>query len=226
MAMIDYGAILKVNDKFINKNLDDFLMKESDMGYEPKNKDIGGFVIAGDENFCLTFYKGCCEVYHNEKLINQIFASPFLSETIFNGDLPKVKIEHLDKEKQPWSDYEIITWREYIRYQLFYNYDLDDIIGNIDCVEYLTDKMLEDIKNHYPKHNMKYLRRLKQEIRDKYKCDSYTGRWKATWKFKVNKYEVIFGYGIDKDRRVWNRIKYDAYDFTDYEREVINEWFK
>lgn len=156
MAIIDYGAILKVNGKFINKNKDLF-MEQTDMGYEPQNEDVG-FVTTGDKNFLLSFFATNVYIYHNDKMIGWIHESPFISETIFNGDnLPNVKIEHLDKNK--------------------------------------------------------YLKK-------------YTPRWKATWDYKDNHYEVIFGMGIDPNEKVWKRIKYNCYDFTDIEREIIDAWFK
>lgn len=195
MAMVDYGAILKVNGKFINKN-----------------KNIGGFVIVGDKDFLLTFYKYSCYIYHNEKVISYTHEMPFNGMVIYNENLPSVKIEHLDKERQPWKS-ELFTWREYVDIHLFYANDL-------------TEKDLKDIKNRYHKHYIKYLRRLKDKKRIDSQYKNYTPRWKATWDYKDNHYEVIFGAGIDPNEKVWNIIKNKAYDFTDYERKIIDEWFK
>ena len=72
MSAIDYGALLRVNGKFINKN-DDLFSYCSDTGYvcdkatyysdyEKKEIEIdimgNYYVYAGDENFLLCFYKG------------------------------------------------------------------------------------------------------------------------------------------------------------------------
>ena len=52
-----------------------------------------------------------------------------------------------------------------------------------------------------------------------------SSRWLATWDYNGNHYEVIFGYGIDPNKDVWNRIKLDSYDFSDVERQIIDGWF-
>lgn len=44
--------------------------------------------------------------------------------------------------------------------------------------------------------------------------------------FGEDKYEVIYGYGIDPSEEVWNRIKNTSYDFSDKERALIDSWFK
>ena len=46
----------------------------------------------------------------------------------------------------------------------------------------------------------------------------------AEWDYKGKHYEVIFGYGIDADKEVWDDTKH-RYDFSDVERKVIDEWF-
>lgn len=160
MALIDYGAILRVNGKFINKNCDLF-MHSSDTGYvceqalhpngEMIDIDKEFYVYAGDENFMLCFYKGLFYVISHNKIILAKWNILFMSETFYFDGLPSVNVERLDNKTQ---------------------------------------------------------------------------RWLATWIHNGNKYEVIFGYGIDPDEEVWNRIKFDGYKFTDIEREIIDEWFK
>lgn len=44
--------------------------------------------------------------------------------------------------------------------------------------------------------------------------------------FGKDKYEVIYGYGIDPQEHVWDRIKNTSYDFSDKERALIDSWFK
>ena len=209
MALIDYGALLKVNGKFINKNKNLF-MTQTDMGYKPK-KDIDRYVIAGDEDFLLSFYKCSCYIYHNEKLIGWTHHSPFISETIYNGDnLPNVKIEHLDKENRiPYVVAD--SWSEFMLCR--------GILLN-------NEEEIKISKSKHPKMYKKYLRYLDSIKRCNRNNQYYTQRWKATWDYKDNHYEVIFGVGIDPNEKVWNNIKYDGYDFTDIERNIIDKWFK
>ena len=205
MALIDYGALLKVNGKFINKNSDLF-MSCSDTGYVCKDVEyldgakgyIDGnyFVYAGDENFLIAFYKGIFCVVHNNKIIYSDCNSTFISETLYFEGLPTLKIEHLDKElineyPDPPDEYDIEWYYE--RY------------GK-------------------KKSQLKLYRLAKSRNRIAYKVRTF--RWLATWEYKGKKYEVIFGEGIDTNENVWNDIKYDHYGFTDVEREIINSWFE
>ena len=102
MAILEYGALLKINGKFINKNMDLF-MDCSDTGYicekatyYDKNikKDrevfIDGmfYVYAGDENFMLCFSKAGFSVISHNKIIGSVVFSQFLSETFYFDGLP------------------------------------------------------------------------------------------------------------------------------------------
>lgn len=209
MAFIDYGALLRVNGKFINKNSNLF-MDCSDTGYicdkatyfdtyENKERDahIKGnyYVYAGDENFLLCFYKGYFYVIHNNKIIHAISYNKFLSEIFYFDNLPSIKVEHLNK----------------------------------NFIKKYYDKPNEDDKkwlfNYYGKK--RGLLKLKNWIKNSRKYyKELTSRWKATWDYNGSHYEVIYGYGIDPDEKVWNDIKFDHYEFTDVEREIIDEWFK
>lgn len=225
MAMIDYGAILKVNGKFINKNNEDLFMKCSDTGYVCKKAsynydgkeyeiDIDGnfFVYAGDENFLLCFYKSTAYAIHNNKVVKSIGNNPFLSETFYIDNLPSVTIEHLDKNTYIEPIESLKTWENYVK---------ENWIG-------ATGKeKLSELENGYKEYKW-FQKRLKYIGRCNRRKDGYkykTQRWKATWDYNGNKYEVIFGYGIDSNEKVWNDIKFDYYGFTDIEREVIDKWF-
>ena len=106
MSFIDWGAILRVDGKFINKNKDLF-MNCSDTGYicekaeypDGTVRDISGnyFVYAGDENFLIVFYKGIFHVIHNNKINYSDWNISFNSETFYFEGLPTLKVEHLDK---------------------------------------------------------------------------------------------------------------------------------
>lgn len=223
MAMIDYGAILKVNGKFINKN--NLFMDSSDTGYicekalynydgKEHEIDIDGnfFVYAGDKNFLLCFYKSMVYVIHNNKVIRSIWNDTFLSETFYFDNFPSVTIEHLDKNTYSKKIESIGTWEDYVK---------ENWIG-------ATGKeKLSELKNGR-KHYKWFHKRLKQIGRYNKRKEEYkykTQRWKATWEYNGNKYEVIFGYGIDSNEEVWNNCKYD-YGFTDIEVKIIDKWFE
>ena len=50
-------------------------------------------------------------------------------------------------------------------------------------------------------------------------------RFIAEWDYNGHHYEVIFGYGIDNDEEVWNKIKNDSYGFRQDEIAIIDSWF-
>lgn len=210
MAFIDYGALLRVNGKFLNKN-DDLFVKSSDTGYvcdkatyysDSEKKvieiDIMGnyYVYAGDENFLLCFYKGYFYVISNNKIIHTVSYNPFISETFYLDGYPSIKVESLDKTIR----------REYCalpdEYDRKYFYE-----------RYGKKKGQVRINRICKRHNKSFY-------------NTRSSRWLATWDYNGNHYEVIFGYGIDPVESVWNRIKFDHYDFSDVERKIIDEWFK
>lgn len=206
MALIDYGAILRVAGKFINK--DEFFMKSSDTGYtcekatdeEGYTYDIQGnyFVYAGDENFMLVFYKNIVHWVSHDRILHSVAGTGFASETFFVSGCPDVTIEHLDKQKYPDT-----TWL-----------DLD----NYDDILYFYGKRYADKwKSRRIKRNLRY-------IRNKSTWD-WSNRFLAKWEYDGRKYECIFGYGIDPQEEVWRSIRNDGYDFSDTERDIIDSWF-
>lgn len=209
MAVIDYGALLRVDGKFINKNKDLF-METSDTGYTPPEKIQDYFVYAGDKNLLLAFYKGIIAAVKGEVYLFNIYNSPFISQTV-KVENTEVKISHLDSMIycDNWFKNEIIPWKEHVKRSW---------IGATGK-EKLSD--LENGKREF----VKYRRRLKKAIR--FKGYHYrTNRWIAEWNHAGRHYEVIFGYGIDPDEDVWNHIKNDKnYGFTNVEIETINQWF-
>lgn len=227
MAYIDYGSILKVNGKFINKN-GDLFMESSDTGYicdratyfdeyagREDVMDVAGnyYVYAGDEKFMLCFYKGTVHVISNNRLICSRWNIPFVSETIYLDGFPSIKIEYLDKNMHVYPVESVGTWKEYVKE------NWRGATGN----EKISD--LQDGHKRY-KRFQKMLRKNAREKKNPSKWYKYrTNRYLATWEYNGNKYEVIFGYGIDPSEKVWNDIKNDSYDFTDTEREIIDKWF-
>ena len=96
MAMIDYGAILRVDGKIVN--LDQMFMDCADTGYicqqaydekhkqtiniQPIDIQHNYFVYAGDENFLLAFYKEWFYVIHQNKIIGSYWHRQFVAESL------------------------------------------------------------------------------------------------------------------------------------------------
>lgn len=218
MAVIDYGALLKVNGEFINKNCNLF-MNNSNTGYilekakyadtsiYDKEININGnfYVYAGDKDLLLTFYKWYLYVISNEKIIKVISDNPFISEEFYINGV-NIKVSHLEPDIQVEVS-NIVTWEDYIKENWI------DATGH---------EKLNELKNGIREYKS-FLRRVKASRRRVYKYR--TNRWITEWEHNGNKYEVIFGDGIDPNAEVWNRIKKDSYGFTEREINIINEWF-
>ena len=229
IAFIDYGALLKVNGKFINKN-GDLFMDCSDTGYicdkatyfdEYQNKEteiyIAGdyYVYAGDKNFMLCFYKGLMRVISNNKQICSRWNIPFASETIYLDGFPSIHVQHLDKNIYTIPVESLGTWKDFVKQY---------------WIGATGDEKLSDLEYGYKRFKQfrKAAKKRARYRRSPKRYDRYrTGRWLATWEYNGNHYEVIFGYGIDPDEKIWERIKFDddGYEFTDVERNIIDSWF-
>lgn len=220
MAMIDYGALLRVNKKFINKDKNLF-MDSSNTGYilekaryvdtavYSKDVDINGnfYVYAGDKDLLLTFYKGIFYVISNGLILKTESNVPFISETFYIGDA-RIKVSHLDQAIQIEED-NMGTWKEYVKE------NWRGATGN---------EKLCDLENGLQQYKL-FLKRLKRKASKRSNYKYRTNRWLAEWEHNGNKYEIIFGYGIDPNEDVWNDIKHEAYGFTKREIEIIDRWF-
>ena len=126
MATINYGALLKVNGVFLNKDKDLF-MDASNTGYVlekaryadesiyDKEVDIQGnfYVYVGDEDFMLTFYKGYFYIISHGLIIGQLSYSPFISETLHIADID-IHVEHLDSDYKV-ETYSIGLWKDFVK---------------------------------------------------------------------------------------------------------------
>ena len=221
MAIIDYGALLRVNGKLVNRNID--FMEGSDTGYVcekavDKNEvehNIKGnyFVYAGDRECLLVFYKGICKVIQNEKVTHSFWEFPFLSETIFLSDDLHLTVSKLSKNKLISLLESNGTWENYVK----------------ENWKYATGKESLSELDRGLKYYKKFLKRGKRI----HYCNTHGGlyqyypyRFLAEWNYKGNHYEVIFGYGIDSDEEVWNEIKNKAYNFSKEEIKLIDSWFE
>lgn len=213
MAMIDYGAILRVDGKIVNHEM---FMEVSDTGYKPPEKvwypkyndydSVAGeyFVYAGDEDFLVCFYKSELFAVSKGEVVFSRWGNYFNSiteETFFLNNLPTITIAHLDKQMH-YDDY-------------------------LDLDEY-DRKMIDDDRKNNRKHHIRRWQRISKRIwrtrKESWRYD-YSHRFIATWEHKGRKYECIYGFGIDPNREVWDDIKYNSYDFSDNERDIIDMWF-
>ena len=217
MAAIDYGAMLRVNGKFINRNKNIFDEGVAYPGYIPKQAmykndkvDIKGnfFLYAGNEELLLAFWKTEIYVISHGEITNIIFHNPFLSETVFCKDT-KIQISHLDKKYQT-EEKTFETWSQYVK---------ENWIGATGNEK---DYELQDGKKRHKIHR-RWCKRQNRYSGFRY----LTSRYLAEWEHDGNHYEVIFGYGIDSQEEVWSAIKKgNVYDFTEIEKGIIDDWFK
>lgn len=220
MSMIDYGALLRVNGKLVNKNCNLF-MESSNTGYSlekaryadvsiyDKDVDIRGnfYVYAGDENLLLAFYKGYFYVISNGEILKVVSNVPFISETFYIGEV-KVKVSHLDPDIQVKED-DIGTWKEYVKE---------------NWVDATGEEKLCELYNGLREYKL-FCKRSKRKAFGQSAYKYRTARWLVEWEHAGDKYEVIFGYGVDPNEDVWNDIKNELYEFTKREIEVIDRWF-
>lgn len=221
MAFVDYGALLRVDGKLINKNGPMF-METSDTGYicstavgKYGEEDIYGnyFVYAGDGHFLLAFYKGVYKIISDGQILYSSWGINFTSETHYFDDLPDVKVSYLDKEfryevTESWGQ-----WEDYVK---------EHWVGATGKEK---NSELEGGKKEYKRFrkHAKKVGYVKKHPSYWYKERPY--RFLAEWKYKGHTYEVIFGYGIENDMEVWNKIKYQYYGFSEMERNIIDSWF-
>ena len=216
MAMVDYGAILRVDGKIVNDSL---FMEMTDTGITPPEKvhdnryntDINiannYYVYAGDKDFMMVFYKcwffGITQKEMIYSSLNHITCCiPWY--TLMNDDFPKITVEVLTREK---DSYYSTNW--------FY------------------EDAKEELEEAYKHHNKKRLRELRRwfksvgrVVREERNKPYWKNRFKASWDYKGKHYEVIYGYGIDPNRKVWDEIKFNRYDFSETERKIIDNWFE
>lgn len=218
MAMIDYGALLRVDGVLVNKDKDlfmdvpDYVCESAE--YNDEQLEIAGqyFVYAGDEHFFIAFYKTFVTIVSDKKVL-KILNPIAQSETFFFKDYPTIKVSHLDKN---WysEKFKIQPWREFVRETW------ENATGN----EKLNQ--LARGKEHYISY-MRWVKRLARINKLKTGWKQQTRRYLAEWDYKGKHYEVIFGYGIDPCSDEKFRISIaNTYGYTPIEKAVIDGWFK
>lgn len=206
MAMIDYGAILMIDGKKYN---DSMFMDTSDSGFVPEKAydekhdcliDVKGnyFVYAGDKDFMIVFYRTHAHVIAQGRII---YSPPY------NFEYPG---ETRFFDGLPTVTFEHLDKNRYISQE---HLDRDD-------VQFLLER-------YGKKWGRLYAYRLAKTI-GRNQTNGYTARYVARWEYKGKQYEVIYGYGIDPDKEVWDDIKNDddGYGFTDVEIQAIDRCFE
>lgn len=54
----------------------------------------------------------------------------------------------------------------------------------------------------------------------------YSGKYHTNFTYDGNVYDIYFGYGIDSDEEIYNKIKFTSYDYTEKERNVMDKVFE
>lgn len=55
---------------------------------------------------------------------------------------------------------------------------------------------------------------------------AYSRRFKVSFIYNGDRYDIYTGYGIDSKEEVYEKIKFTAYDFSDNERDILDEVFR
>lgn len=208
MSMVDYGALLRVDGKLVNRYGDLFMDMQEAVGftldkaqyfYNGKDYEIdisdNFYVYAGKPEFLLTFYKTHFYIISNGKVIKSVSTDGRINEYSFYINGVNITVSQLDKK-----------WRNNY-YEKFDDYDKERLY-------YLHGKK---------RANMIIYRQAKKSRRVSYRYKSC--RYIAKWEYDVKKYEVLYGYGIEPDFDIWNGVKDRAYDFSDDEKKFIDSWF-
>lgn len=208
MSMIDYGALLRVDGKLVNRDGDLFMDMQEAVGftldkaqyfYNGKDYEIdisdNFYVYTGKPEFLLTFYKTHFYIISNGKVIKSVSTDERINEYSFYINGVNVTVSQLDKK-----------WRN----NYYEKFDDDDK----ERLYYLHGKK---------KANMIIYRQAKKSRRVSYRYKSC--RYIAKWEYDGKKYEVLYGYGIEPDFDIWNGVKDRAYDFSDDEKKFIDSWF-
>lgn len=183
MAMIDYGALLKKNGKIVNRN-EFFMDMETAVGWTdyPHIKYEDCDCIDEDG------YSDCQNCPRANYIIHK-----FEEEKDFVSDCRGIK---------PNSNHMEGNWFAYAG-------DTDFVVGfykYMIMTWYKGEQKIHWFREDYNNRYSVYLEvggtKMKFKALSRYK-QAYYGRFH----YKGDLYEVVFGYGIDSDQKIWNRVK-------------------
>lgn len=208
MAMVDYGALLRINGKLLNKNADQFMPMQKmcgftlDKAYLENNeyKPISGnyFVYAGDEELLLCFYKYGYVIIKNGNIMH----SGHMRNWVFDRETFTI-----DNVTFTLSILDNTIWKSYFGT----DFDEDDRLYYYE----MYGKRFGQIKIN---------RRFKHRKRNYENCKG-SQKYLMNWSHNGKNYEVIFGYGIEPNKDVYDDIKHEYFGYTAKDIEVIDSWF-
>lgn len=204
MAMIDYGAIVKINGKIVNKN-QFFMDMEQSVGWIDYPR------IRYDDCDCIND-NGCSECYECPRRKTNHHSSTELGEwdeTLGDCRGNKLWIDgKLDQNYFAYAGDENFTVAVYKTQAVFTNKDntLYVHIWYGFYSEELTDKSKWETDRMMVR---KFDLAVKDEvvhIKIKRIAES-DSQFYMTFRYKGKMYEVVYGYGIDSNKKVWDKVK-------------------
>lgn len=189
MAMIDYGALVIKNGIPVNKNCDLFM--ECPNYFDDEIKD-NYFAYCGDKEYSLCFYKCSIVETKNGGYANSFWNFLFKSETFYRDNGVNITVRRLDDLYPVYMTnlMDCNTWEDYVR---------ENYVGATG-----NEKDYE-LENGRKLHRL-WRKNCKKIGRKKTIYYTSTRKYVATWEYKGDKWEVIFGYGIDPNEDVFNEI--------------------
>lgn len=216
MAMIDYGAIAKVDGKIINQNQTFMHAPEGAKetfnlhGREVPSDDF--FACCGDKDFYICFYKTVIHVVKNNVCILSDYGTPFASETFYINNNLKITTSKIDPAQTPvYMEMPASSWKEYIK---------ENWVGATG------EESIHEL--HYGEERFKWWNKMLKAVGRNRKKPIYYNtcrKYFAEWDYNGHHYEVIYGYGIDSNIKVYKEVvEAGTYAYTEKEIEFINNW--
>lgn len=208
MAAIDYGALVIKNGKPVNKNCDLFM--ESPEYMDDIVKD-NYYAYCGDEELSFCFYKCNIAIVKNGHIVDNLWNHPFKSETHYIGDT-HITVTRLDDLMPVYPEHLMgcDTWEDYVK----------------ENWQGATGKEKDSELVDGRKWHRLWIKKCKAIGRKKPLYYTSTLKYSATWEYKGDKWEVIFGYGIDPNENIFEDIiTKGSYNYGNKSTEYIKAKF-
>jgi hypothetical protein len=202
MAMIDYGAIVKVNGKIVNEN-QFFMDMQKSVGW------VDYPFIRYDDCDCIDGKWSNCSECPRAKFAHYT-SSDNCEKSYCVADCrgnPIIRSDLINGNYFAYVGDEDFTVAVYKNYALFISRD-----GSVH--EHCSGVYLWD-SEPYEMSCTRMVRRFSIQTKSETvsikikQIDKYLDRIVLmTFSYKGNKYELLYGYGIDSDKAIWDSIKY------------------
>ncbi len=197
MAISDYGAIVKINGKIVNKN--DFFM---DM-----DKAVGWI------DYPTHLYEDCTHVDENDcsdciscPLLQKKYNSKLKKEDLFDcKGKPFIPIVNPDNQYMAYAGDEDFTVGVYKNCFVIKNKNSNFYISGWSLCIY--DEPYEATYYNMVRYIKVNTKNETVNIKIK-KLVSNSNQLLMTFKYNGNFYQILYGYGIDSNKRIWDAIKY------------------